>query len=32
MRDCKKKLALVKWEGYSDNFNSWIPLKDLQNT
>ena len=32
--DYKKKQALVKWLGYSDNFNSWIPLnslKDLSN-
>ena len=28
-RDYKKKLALVKWKGYSDDFNSWVPLKDL---
>ena len=26
----KKKQALVKWKGYSDDFNSWIPLKDLR--
>ena len=30
-RDYKKKQALVKWKGYSDDFNSWIPMKDLQN-
>ena len=30
-RDYKKKQALVKWKGYSDEFNSWIPMKDLQN-
>ena len=30
-RDYKKKLALVKWKGYSDDFNSWIPIKDLTN-
>ena len=29
-RDYKKKQALVSWKGYSDDFNSWIPLKDLQ--
>eukprot|EP00794_Sanderia_malayensis_P002551 gene2551-2947_t len=29
-RDYKKKQALVKWNGYSDEFNSWIPFKDLQ--
>ena len=26
----KKKQALVKWLGYSDDFNSWIPLSNLQ--
>ena len=30
-RDYKKKQALVKWKGYSDKFNSWIPLKDIKN-
>ncbi|XP_068689705.1 uncharacterized protein [Montipora foliosa] len=30
-RDYKKKQALVKWKGYSDEFNSWIPLKDIEN-
>ena len=29
-RDYKKKRALVKWLGYSDDFNSCIPLSDLQ--
>ena len=29
-RDYKKKQALVKWMGYSDEFNSWVPMKDLQ--
>lgn len=29
-RDNKKKKALVKWLGYSDDFNSWVPLKDLK--
>ena len=29
-RDYKKKQALVKWVGYSDDFNSWIPLSNLQ--
>ena len=28
-RDYKKKQALVKWKGYNDTFNSWIPIKDL---
>ena len=27
----KKKQALVKWKGYSDDFNSWIPIKDVMN-
>ena len=30
-RDYKKKQALVKWFGYSDDFNSWIPLSSVQN-
>ena len=30
-RDHKKKQALVKWKGYGDEFNSWIPMKDLIN-
>ena len=25
-----KDKALVKWKGYPDQFNSWIPLRDLQ--
>ena len=29
-RDYKKRKALVKWLGYSDDFNSWIPLSSLQ--
>ena len=29
-RNYKKKQALVKWKGYSDDFNSWIPMKDLE--
>ena len=28
-RDHKKKQALVSWKGYSDDFNSWIPLSSL---
>ena len=28
-RDYKKKLALVKWIGYPDKFNSWIKFSDL---
>ena len=27
----KRKLALVKWLGYKDEFNSWVPLSDLNN-
>ena len=30
-RDYKKKQVLVKWKGYSDEFNSWIPIKNLKN-
>ena len=30
-RDYKKKQALVKWKGYSDDFYSWIPFRDLKN-
>jgi len=29
-KDNKKKQALVKWKGYNNNLNSWIPMKDLQ--
>ena len=29
-RDYKKKQALVIWLGYSNDFNSWIPLSSLQ--
>ena len=28
-RDNKRKRALVKWSGYLDQFNSWIPLSEL---
>ena len=28
-RNNKKKIALVKWSGYPDKFNSWVSLKDL---
>ena len=28
-RDNKKKLALVKWSGYPDKFNSWVSFNDL---
>ena len=30
-RDYKKKQALVKRKGSSDDFNSWIPMKHLVN-
>ena len=30
-RDNKKKIALVKWSGYPDKFNSWVSFKDLEN-
>ena len=30
-RDYKKKQALVIWKGYTDDFNSWIAMKDLMN-
>ena len=30
-KDNKNKLALVKWSGYPDKFNSWISSKDLVN-
>lgn len=29
--DYKEKQALMKWKGYSDDFNSWVPLNDLKN-
>ena len=28
-KDNKKKIALVKWSGYPDKFNSWVSYKDL---
>ena len=28
--DYKKKQALVKWSGYPDSLNSWIPLTDVK--
>lgn len=28
-RDNKKKRALVKWKGYGDDFNSWVPFDDF---
>ena len=30
LRKMKDK-ALVKWKGYPSEFNSWVPLKDLEN-
>ena len=29
-RDKKNKRVYVKWKGYSDDFNSWIPMSDLR--
>ena len=29
LRDNKRKLALVKWRGYPDKFNSWVPMSEL---
>ena len=28
-RDNKRKHALVKWSGYPDQFNSWVPMSKL---
>ena len=28
-KDYKKKLVLVSWKGYPKEFNSWIPLNDV---
>ena len=30
-KDLKNKRALVKWCGYPDKFNSWVPLTYLKN-
>ena len=30
-RDNKNKKAFVKWVGYSDKHNSWVPFSDLIN-
>ena len=27
--DNKNNRALVKWKGYSDDFNSWVPFDDF---
>lgn len=29
-RDYNKKQALVKWKGYSNDFNSWVSFRDLK--
>ena len=29
-KDLKNKRALVKWSGYNQNFNSWVPLSELE--
>ena len=29
-QDSKKKLALVKWMGYDERFNSWVKLSELK--
>ena len=29
-RGCGKKEVLVKWKGWPEKFNSWIPASDLQ--
>ena len=29
-KDYKKKMAYVKWSGYGNDFNSWVPLEDLE--
>ena len=28
--DNNKKIALIKWKGYPDKFNSWISFRDLE--
>ena len=30
LKDDENKQALVKWKGYNDSFNRWIPFEDLQ--
>ena len=30
-RDYKKQQAFVKWKGYSNTFNSWVKLKEIEN-
>lgn len=29
-RNNKNKMVLVKWKGYPDSFNSWIPMKNIE--
>ena len=29
-KDYKKKLVLVSWKSYPKEFNSWIPLTDVE--
>ena len=29
-KDYKRKLALVSWKGHPKEFNSWIPLNDVE--
>ena len=30
-KDNKKKMALVKWRGYPEKFNSWVKMEDVVN-
>ena len=30
-RDPIQKLALVKWQGYDGEFNSWVKLSEIKN-
>ena len=29
-KENKKERALVKWKGYTNDFNSWVPIEDLE--
>ena len=29
-RNNKNKMVLVKWKGYPDSFNSWIPMRNIE--